>query len=84
MDKQQAVERLYDIKGAIKYFPSFKGRAKFMDQIFNMIHFINGHMLDQDLNQRFVDQAEHLLMRANAIVDRMKKERDQQQQWIAF
>jgi hypothetical protein len=77
MNKQQATEKLYDIKKLVDCLPRFKGRAKIINELLNMIHFINNHVADHDLNQKFIDQAEYLMNQANVTVDRMNREPEQ-------
>lgn len=68
MDRDRAVERLYDLKGSINSLPTFKGRAGFLRSIRDMIRFLNSHVDDKDLNAKFVNQGESLLVQAHDIV----------------
>jgi hypothetical protein len=84
MEKDKAIERLYDIKSFMDYLPRFRGRAKLIEQVLCMIRFTKSHVADEDLNQKFVAQAEHIMQRANAIVDQMNNGKDQQQKELTY
>jgi hypothetical protein len=77
MNKQQTIDQLYGIKDAVGALPKFNGRAKMISQVISMIRFLNRYCEDGDVNQKFINQAEHLLMRAHAIVDGLSTQQDQ-------